>query len=284
MKKSRFKGIAKEVAVSQFLSYRRYLDTVYQLCKDNSDYYSYQDFSKDLGIGTSNIAYSVIHQKRKLTEKNKDSIIIHLGLTGTAKCFFATLVSYEDAGDKVARYDALDKLVAVKKKEGLSTQNQMTLDYFSEWQHHMVLQILKLPLPSYKPEYISKLLVCLTSKKVEKSISFLAEHGFIKKIPNEDRWKILDPISEENLDILNLAKLHHLHTSLDKASEALLAHAPKSRFFEATTMPISLQNKEKLSEEIKKFWKIVSSLQENDGEGEELIQLNIQFYTPVSLK
>ncbi|MFK7827245.1 MAG: TIGR02147 family protein [Oligoflexales bacterium] len=284
MKKSRFKAIVKEVDVGQFLSYRRYLDIIYDLCKQKSNYYSYQDFSTDLGIGTSNIAYSVIHQKRKLTDKNREAIISHLGLTNVAKCFFEALVNYEDAGDKVKRYQALDKLVYVKKKEGMPPQSQMILDYFSEWQHHMVLQILKLPLPSYKPEYIAKQLNCLTTKRVEKSLSFLAEHGIIKKIPKGDGWQIFDPISEENTDILNLAKLHHLHTSLDKAGEALLANAPKNRFFEAATIPISFENKEKLSLEIKKFWEVINSLQASEGEGQELVQINIQCYSPVTQK
>ena len=120
---------------SQFLDYRVYLEALFQAEKSVRERYSYKEFSEDIGLGASNVAWLIIHGQRKLMRNTFQKIAEAIDLKGAERRYLEVLMKYTHASNPQDLDTYLKKLVDIRSSCLGNAQDERTLKFYSEWQH-----------------------------------------------------------------------------------------------------------------------------------------------------
>ena len=263
---------------SRFLSYREYLQAVYQAVKESLDAYSWIQFAEDLGFPKGNALHLVMRGKRRLTNKASDRIIAALDLRHLERQYFEALVRLNNAKDPVEKEKSLAHLEDLKSRElGSHSPHELAdkqLRYFSQWFHPVVREAFKLKNFEAKAEWIARHIhPRLRENEVEASIKLLQELGLVTENLQLAQSDVTTPEGGADMAIyLYLKRMTELGT------DALMNLPDHRRDISAVTIAGSQATIDKIKEEISLFQKRLLELSEADTERDQILHVNIQLF------
>ena len=279
MKKKDLQQIAAQLKPSGFTDARNYLKEVYQRLKASQSRYSYEQFTEDCGMGSSNGLYFYVNGKRPITLKAARKLADGFGLTGDERAYFLKLIEYQYAKDVAVRDRAFKRLMDLKTRCLSSDFNRKQLQLFEEWYHLTILEILRMDFASDDPKWIGKMLQPqVAPNKVVKSLSLLQE---LQLITYDQEAKRLVP-TQANLstgpEIRGMVyKTYHdkmIHLALDSLSKV---HS-QQRDISSVTIAVSehdLKEIKLLTAEFRQKLLKISEESQNQG---QIMQVNIQAF------
>ena len=146
--------IRKTHSIFEFLDYRAWLEAIFFEMKKQLKTYSYLKFSKELKLGSSNV-HLVISGKRLLTAKTGDKIAKSLALDTAEKKYLDLLVEY-GASTAEQRAALFKKLIDVRMKRLASATEREELEFFTEWYHLAIIELLRIPESSDDAEWLAQ--------------------------------------------------------------------------------------------------------------------------------
>jgi uncharacterized protein (TIGR02147 family) len=270
--------------VFEELSGVEYLRKVYQMRKAQNQRYSYRAFAEDLGFGPTNYLHLICLGKRALSVRAAEQMASHLGFTTKESRYFVLLAKHASAKNQGERDVYFEEILELKVKQLATPLSRSQLEFFSEWHHAALREMVRLGDFVADPLWISQRIVPhISLEQARKSWQLLLDLGLVafdselqKFVQTEQN--IVVPAGAQHVSIFsfhkNMAALGMESTTRFKA---------KHRDVSALTLPMDESLFLKVKEELAILKKKL--LQESDrvSNPTEVFQLNLQLF-PITLK
>ena len=280
MQKSDLKRLAIKIAPTSYVEPREYLAAVYDALKAASPQYSYVQFTEDLGFGSCNAMYLIIHGQRPLTSKGAAKICSALGVTGTERRYFIGLVEASRTKKGRTNDGALDRLVELKAKSLPTDLSRDQLAFYNNWYHSAILELLSLSHASDDPEWLSQALQpSVTVLKVERSLELLKKIGFVVFDHHKKRLVPAQEVVSTGQEVIGMAIIRYHQQMIELGKAAMIAQEPDQRDISAVTIAFPEGKLAELKDKIQAFRKELLELSAAQSTNDTIVQLNIQMFS-----
>ena len=280
MDQQAFQNLSKKVNPSKYTDYRSYLKKVYLLVKGSLESYSYIKFTEQLGLGHCNALYLIINKGRPLTLKAAKKMAPRLGLSGKEKKYFLKLVEYQGSKDSGLRQKVFGEMLAIKSGILSTHLSKERLEFFSEWYHGAIYELLAFPEVEDDAKWLGKQLKPnISPKKIEESLSLLESLGLVAY---NDELGRLYPTGEHistGAEIRGIVFKTYHNQMMELGQRALSSEAGARRDMSSVTIGVSVDKMSEIKALTAKFRKELLALADApDNNKEQILQVNIQVF------
>ena len=266
-----------EPDVLQYTNYRVYLRDYYEFKKKTVPAFSLRFFAEKAGLSSHAHLKLTIDGKRNITKNTVVKLIHGLGLDGQRAAYFESLVFFNQAQTDADKQVYYAQLLKASPRSKLHKMDAAQFRIFREWHHSAILEMVALKDFRPIPDWISKRLGGLiTPAQVTESLKLLVELGLLVKTANGYRQR--DPLITTDDEVQDLmVKMYHLQ--MLKLSADMLSALPGSqRDVSALTFSIKCEDFPNLKKHLQLMRKELLDFSAKAGEGEDVVQINIQLY------
>jgi uncharacterized protein (TIGR02147 family) len=266
-----------EPDVLQYTNYRVYLRDYYEYKKKTVPAFSLRFFAEKAGLSSHAHLKLTIDGKRNITKNTVVKLIHGLGLDGQRAAYFESLVFFNQAQTDADKQVYYAQLLKASPRSKLHKMEKAQFRIFREWHHSAILEMVALKDFRPIPDWISKRLGCLiTPAQVTESLKLLVELGLLVKTANGYRQR--DPLITTDDEVQDLmVKMYHLQM-LKLSADMLSALPGPQRDVSALTFSIKREDFPNLKKHLQLMRKELLDFSAKAGEGEDVVQINIQLY------
>lgn len=226
--------------LTQYSDYRVFLKSLYDVLKGSLSSYSYLRFAQDLGLSATNVLWQVITHRRDLSEGSAERISAALALTGDARKYFLLLVRHNKARSPDVREECIRELITLQSRLTAAPGDENILEYFSEWYHPVIREMVGLDHFDSNPDWINeRLFLKLTPRKIEHSLKLLESLKLIAFDVKSKRWRLTDQQIFPDRKTNMLAHIRYHQKASEIARESVTGVDPKRRDLNILTLSIS---------------------------------------------
>lgn len=275
----KFLKALQEIDITSYLDYRLLLEDLYQAIKRGLNSYSYISYCQDLGLGTSNMVHLCIRGKRHLRSSSIIKISQTLGLKNIDRQYLETLHQFNRIKQVEKKEPLMKRLLHLKEKSLVSLVDRCHLEYYSEWFHPVVREMITCHDFDGTPQWIAaKIYPKITLEQAKSSLILLQNLGFIKKNKETGQYRQTQTtlILSDNIESLSVVRYHQ--RVLDLAKNSLTEMSEKRRDIRAITMSVSHKSVEEIKLEIINFQNRILEIARKEEHPETVVQLNTQLF------
>jgi len=266
-----------EPDVLQYTNYRVYLRDYYEFKKKTVPAFSLRFFAEKAGLSSHAHLKLTIDGKRNITKNTVVKLIHGLGLDGQRAAYFESLVFFNQAQTDADKQVYYAQLLKASPRSKLHKMEKAQFRIFREWHHSAILEMVALKDFRPIPDWISKRLGGLiTPAQVTESLKLLVELGLLVKTANGYRQR--DPLITTDDEVQDMmVKMYHLQM-LKLSADMLSALPGPQRDISALTFSIKREDFPNLKKHLQLMRKELLDFSAKAGEGEDVVQINIQLY------
>jgi len=266
-----------EPDVLQYTNYRVYLRDYYEFKKKTVPAFSLRFFAEKAGLSSHAHLKLTIDGKRNITKNTVVKLIHGLGLDGQRAAYFESLVFFNQAQTDADKQVYYAQLLKASPRSKLHKMEKSQFRIFREWHHSAILEMVALKDFRPIPDWISKRLGGLiTPAQVTESLKLLVELGLLVKTANGFRQR--DPLITTDDEVQDMmVKMYHLQM-LKLSADMLSALPGPQRDISALTFSIKREDFPNLKKHLQLMRKELLDFSAKAGEGEDVVQINIQLY------
>ncbi len=275
----RFHETRRNLDITQYASYRDYLRDLYAGVKTSRKSYSFAKFSADLGLSETNVIWLVLNHRRDLSAASARKIAQTLQFNKDEKYYFLTLVDHNNTRRPDQR-DALMRELVTRKGNLLQTpQENEALEYFSEWYHPVIRELVSLEDFSADADWVNqKLFLKLTPRQIEDSLKLLVNLGLIRFDETQKRYA---PTGEQifpDRKTGKLAAIRYHQKACDIARESVASVPARRRDLNVLTLSISDEAAMEVSKILYEACEKIMTLEQNVQNKDQIYQVNVQLF------
>lgn len=270
--------------VGRYFDPRDYLRDLFESLKGSEARFSYERFSEMLGFGRNSYAYQIIAGTRPITEKAALRFCNGIPLVGRDRRYFLAICRYQFAKALDEREAAIGEIIALRSELAESDMDRAQIEYFSEWYHPVVRELVALADFRFDPAWIVKRISPeISTEQAIYSLKLLQRVGYIELDPVSGRWVQTEVNVKTSVEVRSLALLRFHRQMIERAKEAILAVPSAERDVSAITIALSDRQFQELKkslqatrrEVLKKF---ASETRPDAAEPSRIYQLNTQLF------
>jgi uncharacterized protein (TIGR02147 family) len=266
------------ISIFEYVDYRFFLEDYFNLQKKSSRGFSYRSFAQKAGV-TASLLKDILSRRQNLTipTMRKYAVAMKLGAKETA--YLEAVVGFNNATSNSEKNRFFNDMVRLRGRSAVRFLDIRQYEYFSEWYHAVVRELVTHAGMGCNPELISRCIIpAVSPAKIRKSISLLRELGLIYE-GLDGSWHASDKVISSEYEIRSVA-LKNYHTGiLERAAEALDRCPSKDREFQGLTISASRATFQRMKERIRTFTdELLSMAASETGEAEEVFQVNLQMF------
>lgn len=268
----------QEPDILQYTNYRVYLKDFYDFRKQHSAAFSLRFFAEKAGLSSHAHLKLAMDGKRNITKETATKLIIGLGIQGRHAEYFENLVFFNQARTDREKQIFYDKLLKITPNSKLRKLDETQLRMFREWYHSVIREMVTLRDFNSAPEWIShRIIDNVSPSRVQESLKLLQELGLITRTANS--FKQADALLTTDDEVAGLLVKQYHQQMIEKAQSALVNQPASHRDISALTFAIRKVDFPNLKKHLQLMRKELLSFSAGAGEGEEIVQLNIQLFS-----
>jgi uncharacterized protein (TIGR02147 family) len=271
--------IAQGLEVTQYLSHRDYLKAVYDGAKARLESYSYLKLADDLGFSKTNVMRLVIAGQRPLTSKAAERIAKALDLHGPARRYWTTLVKYANERLPAERDNLFRLLMSYRTKSKPAELSPTEAEYFSEWYHPVVREMVALAGFDGDPEWIKgRLAFPLRLEQIKRSLELLEQLGVIER--DGERWRRSEGVVATDAEVDSMAIVRYHQKMIEIGRESITQVHEDRRDIRAVTVSVPRSLLPVLKGKIQEWVAEAVALESGAGDApaDDVVQINIQMF------
>lgn len=215
---------------------------------------------------------------RNLTEASLVPFMRGLKLNKQEQEFFRNLVFFNQAKTHEQRDIYYQRLLQSRKFSQLKPLEREQYEYYSNWYHPVVRELIASKEFDGSPEWISqRIFPPITPAQAHRSIELLEKLSLIKKIES-NRWRQTSPVVTTGPEVTSLVLFNYHHGLLDLTKEILHKVKPEQRDVSALTLGIGRSKLSELKQKIREFREEILKWVSTETDPEEVVQVDIQMY------
>lgn len=263
-----------------FMSYRDYLSKLYAKLKKDAPTITHKDFSELLGFSRdNNTVRLVISGHRILSRSSAEIVVKSSGIKGQKKKYFLLMVDFNNERIPKKREDLFEQLLSLKKSSNPKRLNDKQMQYFSQWYHPVIRELMAIRDQEADPEKIQeRLQFPLRLDQIKKSLQLLESIGLIEFDNTEQRFKRSGEVvgTDEIVDSLAVTQYHQKMIEMGKDSITRIHES--IRTINSVTISIPVSAVPTLNEKIDKFLDEVLRVEDELDDHSDVFQVNVQMF------
>lgn len=277
--KSVLSAASVAVPVTDHLDYKDYLAALYKWLKGRLKRYSFLQFAEDLGFPKTNVMHLVVVGKRPLTSKAADRVIAAIELRGIEKRYLEALVRYNNSRKSEEREALFQEMLALKTRTLKSALEKSQLEYYSEWYHPIIREMMLLPAFKSDPEWIStKVRPRIRPEQARRSLELLEGLGLCRLDPGAGRHvPTMNQVSTGD-EVHSVAVVRYHQRMIELGKESITAVDELERDVSAITVCVTAEIAGKMKRELSAFRKKLLEMADECKDPHGVYQLNFQLF------
>jgi uncharacterized protein (TIGR02147 family) len=262
--------------IYNFSDYRDFLKDRYRQLKDSDPLFSFRYFSKQAGFGSPNYLKLVMDGKRNLSAEAIGKFAKGLRLDNHETEFFRYMVEFNQCENEPKKKVFEAKLMYLRELFKVKTLIPELYDYYHEWYHGAIREMIKKGPMKNDPKTIAENLVPnITESEAKESVELLTKLKFIHStnegMLRETESTVIDAASA------TMAQKIYYEQMAELAAQSLYTQGPETQDFESLTLSLPV---EKVGELRARIRELIVSLSGTGGNasGEAVYQLNVQLF------
>lgn len=214
-----------------------------------------------------------------MSPKGVDRITEALNIRGTERLYLETLVRYQNARLSADRESLFSRLMELKSKNLSSSLEQNQLEYYSEWFHPVIRELVGMPGFNPDPHWIVKHIEPrVLPEQARKSLALLQELNLVKKSEDGESFELTSQHISTGDEIASHAVVRFHQRTIEIGRESVTNFDHTERNVSSVTMACSQEMFDKIADEIATFRKRILELADQEPSPDRVYQLNIQFF------
>lgn len=269
-------------SIFTYTNYREYLKAAFAEKKKTDKKFSHRQFTKKLGLVTSNFMLLVMQGKRNLNPGLCFKVAEVFKLTHREALYLENMVNLAQAKNNNEKNVYLKRMMALRKNLKISKIDEWQYEYYSNWYNPVIRELICSP--NFKGDLIQlsrRLIPSISLTQVKKSVELLLKLKMIKK---ENGAFIQTSEFISTGPEVNSVAVANFHLAMGRLALDALEHVPKTeRNMTASTVFISQNTYEIIKERIEELRQEILTFADADKNADRVYQANFQLF-PVSRK
>jgi uncharacterized protein (TIGR02147 family) len=264
--------------IYSYQDYREYLRDYFAFMKKEKPFFSHRYFCSLAGFKTSGALKLVIDGRRNLSRESILKISSAIGLCRAEQDYFESLVLANQAKDPRERKKLAFHLKQLKGGAPIERIESAKHQFFKEWHHAVVREMIELPGFDGDPEWIAlRIWPRVATSKIRESLILLERLGFIKK-DARGKWRATAQAmtTENELTSENVAEFNR--AMIRNAMLASMMLPRSRREISGVTLRISQDCFRHIKQRIVHFKKELLEMAVADEGSDCIYQLNMQLF------
>ncbi len=267
----------KKLNVFQFQDYRQLLVALIEQRKKEKKVFSYRWFSQRAGLTSPNFLNLVVKGKRHLSTSSLEKVVEIFQLTKEEGNFFRHLVHFNKAKTLSEKEHFAHQLVQMKKFQNEYPLSKEQFEYYSQWYHIPIRELLMLKNPPQTSTEIAEaLLPGISPGDVEESLNRLLCLEMIEK--KSDLWSAKEESITTGHRFSNFGVVQFHKKMLGLAAESLDRFPAQEREISSVTVGLSEGSALRIKKLIEEFRSQLMTIAEEDKNKEQIYQINFQLF------
>lgn len=262
--------------IYNFSDYRDFLKDRYRQLKEADPMFSFRFFSKQAGFGSPNYLKLVMDGKRNLSFDAIAKFAKGLRLDNHESEYFRYMVEYNqcDQEPKKKVYEA--KLLYLRELFKVKTLIPELYDYYHEWYHAAIREIIHKGAVKNDPATIGASLVPqLSETETAGSIALLKKLNFV--VESNDGMLTATETKEPDSTSAAMAQKIYYEQMAELAAQSLYTQGPDTQDFESITISLPQDKVGELRAKIQQLVKELGTVHSGNT-GDAVYQLNVQLF------
>ncbi len=263
--------------ILNYTDYRQFLLDYYHAQKQATPRFSLRAFAKKAGFPSHGLLKYLMDGQRNLSQKTLIKLSMGLGFNGEQSRYFENLVFFNQAKSLEEKNIFYERLRQSPSKSTFRKLETSQLGIFEKWRNTAIREMLELKGARHDPEWMAgKLLPKTDAREAEEALKTLLSTGLIRRTANG--YKPVDPDITTHDEVKSfLVKKYHAQM-LQLAAWALDAVPGKDRDVSSVCFPVKESDLPHLKRQIQLMRKELRNFAAKNGEGERVVQVNIQLF------
>jgi uncharacterized protein (TIGR02147 family) len=268
----------KAPSIFDYVDYRFFLKDYYAEQKRSNRAFSYRYFAAKAGVSSS-VLKDVTEGRRRLSPGIMKKYAMAMQLSAKETDYFRELVFFVNSKTAGAKNECFTRMMHLRANCSIKYLEEKQYEFFSNWRHSAVRELITLPEFREDFEWIAKKCVpSISPAQARKSIGLMLALGIIKRSAG-GRLVVSDALisSDHEMDSLVMRNFHHEMIGL--AREALDRFTPAQREISSLTLGVSNKCYERIKERIRVFKSELLKMAVDDtSDSETVCQCNFQLF------
>jgi uncharacterized protein (TIGR02147 family) len=268
------------VNVFDYTDYREYLKDYFEERKESDPKFSHRWLARQLDLSTSNLLWLIIQGKRNLTSTLCHKLSEVFKLSRKESEYFENTVGFMQAKASREKDLYFSRMALLRKKLKIDRIEERQYEYYTNWYHPVVRELVTNPSFNGGHETLCKMLVpSITPSQAKHSVELLKKLGMIKK--QGGRFVQTSPLLTTGPEVNSLAIVNFHRAMGGLAIEALDRVSKNERNITSSTLYITRNVYEQMVKKIEDLRRELLAMADSVKQGERVYQVNFQVF-PVS--
>ena len=270
-------GAGKTPDILNYTDYRQFLLDYYHVQKQAIPRFSLRTFARMVNFRSHGLLKYLMEGKRNLSQKTLMKMSMGLGFNKEQGRYFENLVFFNQARTLEEKNIFYERLKRAPLKSTFRKLEASQLRIFETWWNTVIREMLNLKGFRKDPEWISaRLIPKVELPEVTESLETLLSTGLIRRTANG--YASADPDITTDDEVTSfLVKKYHAQM-LQMAAWAMDAISGKERDISSVCFAIRESDLPHLKKQIQLMRKELRNFAAPNGEGERIVQVNIQMF------
>jgi len=269
---------AKAPNIFTYTSYTLYLRDYYAFKKKENKKFTYRLFGAMAQTAPS-LLKDIIDGRRSLSLDTMRKFAKAMGINKREKEFFKILIKFSNSKTNLQKNKYFHQIIHSRRNLSIEFLEESQYQFYSEWYHSAIRELINFPSFIEDPEWISKKLTPnITPGKVKKSLALMERLNIIKRNEKQKLIQSQNVISSE-LEIQSMI-IRNFNTGMIKlALEAQESFPLETREISGLTLGVSQKKFAFIKQRIREFKEeLLASVQEDQDSTELVCQVNFQLF------
>ncbi len=271
-------GNKYRVSIFDYVDYRFFLSDYFNHQKKASRGFSHRSFALKAGVAVSTLK-DILSRRQNLTVSTMQKYAAAMELNSKEIQYFECLVGFNNSSTNSEKNRFFGEMVRLRGRSNVKFLNSQQYEYFSQWYHPVVRELVTHAGLGCDPEAIAKCIVpSVNIPKIKKSINLLKNLNLIYQ-DSEGSWHASDKVISSEYEIQSMALKNYHLGMLQRAAEALEKCPKEEREFQGLTISASSATLARMKERFRSFTDELLSMAASENEpAEEVYQINLQMF------
>lgn len=263
--------------VLNYTDYRQYLSDYYQEQKRSNPNFSLRFFAKKAQFASHGLFKFLMEGKRNLSKKTLVKLSMALGFDKARAVYFENLVFFNQARDLQEKGLYYEKLVQAPGGSTFKGLQYAQLQIFRKWYTIAIREMINCKGFRISPDWIAgRFLPKLDPREASEALESLLSTGLVRKTANGIRT--LDPDITTNDEIKSFLVMGYHDQMMKVAAWAQEGIPGPDRDISSACFSIRESDLPNLKKQLQLMRKELRNFAAKEGEGERVVQVNIQMF------
>jgi uncharacterized protein (TIGR02147 family) len=265
-------------SIFEYIDYRKYLKDFYDASKVEKVYFSYRFFAQRAGLNAPILLKLVIDGKRNLSRKSIDKFIKGLNLKEKEAIFFRNLVLFNQATSALEKQEHYRVLRSLSKMVSQFIVEDDHFEYFDKWYFCAVREgICQYNFRDDWDNIAQSVRPPITPGQAKDAVSWLTEHGFIKKLKGGKYEQVKKAITTRS-EVKSMAIRNFNRKMMQLAEDSLDSVPLQKRYATGITLGLTREAYDIMVAEIEAFRDRIVQMVDSFDRGDRVYQVGIQLF------